>query len=487
MRSEPGKGTDVEVTLPLEKLVDPSSTDPLTVEMSHLPDNEFLMAKLRERAAGRSVCFREKKMSSRPSHKNLLWKCLQKYFTEWFGFVINEENPNIIVTDQRDIDLTANASRTLCILDDWEWEQNDAPGGNGLTFLYCPVGPYKLARAVMGLLDQDVFDSISTGLGATIQTSDAGTQTPIGSPEERSMLSGMIMTDYGFSTPATSYTSSKPSQTPGATSQDKYMDVTVENKTSSNLSLPSASKLTLTLPVRKPPRQPTPTLSMNLDQVAELQPQDLPQAIPLPESPTEKTLAIGSAHTRTPSKSLKPSLRVLAVDDNNLNLQLLHRFLLKRQQDVVVTATNGLEALESVQKANEPFDVVFMDISMPVMDGFEATRRIRSFERSQHLRGSATTATQTSASAGSTEAAGDSEASKSEQTETQPGTQTSDGIEQLEKSKNKQGKTFVVALTGLASQRDRSVAEECGFDDFLTKPISFKRIGELLDRLSWEK
>ena len=38
----------------------------------------------------------------------------------------------------------------------------------------------------------------------------------------------------------------------------------------------------------------------------------------------------------------------------------------------------------------------------------------------------------------------------------------------------------IVALTGLASRRDRDLAEECGFDDFLTKPISFKRIGELL-------
>ena len=45
-------------------------------------------------------------------------------------------------------------------------------------------------------------------------------------------------------------------------------------------------------------------------------------------------------------------------------------------------------------------------------------------------------------------------------------------------------RAFIVALTGLASRRDRDQAEQSGFDDFLTKPMSFKRIGELLDRLS---
>merc|ERR1712098_727126 len=46
---------------------------------------------------------------------------------------------------------------------------------------------------------------------------------------------------------------------------------------------------------------------------------------------------------------------------------------------------------------------------------------------------------------------------------------------------------YIVALTGLASRRDRDEADESGFDDFLTKPISFGKIGELLGRLSEEK
>jgi CheY-like chemotaxis protein len=48
-------------------------------------------------------------------------------------------------------------------------------------------------------------------------------------------------------------------------------------------------------------------------------------------------------------------------------------------------------------------------------------------------------------------------------------------------------RAYIVALTGLASRKDRDQAEESGFDDFLTKPISFAKIGELLKRVSVEK
>lgn len=72
------------------------------------------------------------------------------------------------------------------------------------------------------------------------------------------------------------------------------------------------------------------------------------------------------------------SLRVLLAEDNLVNQRLACRLLEKRGHAVAVAA-NGLEALQAVEK--ESFDLLFMDVQMPVMDGFEATAAIRKREK----------------------------------------------------------------------------------------------------------
>jgi CheY-like chemotaxis protein/two-component sensor histidine kinase len=69
-------------------------------------------------------------------------------------------------------------------------------------------------------------------------------------------------------------------------------------------------------------------------------------------------------------------LKVLVVEDNKIN-QMVTRKILEKDQVICDVADNGLIAVERTQ--NNLFDLILMDVNMPVMDGLEATRAIRKF------------------------------------------------------------------------------------------------------------
>ncbi len=108
--------------------------------------------------------------------------------------------------------------------------------------------------------------------------------------------------------------------------------------------------------------------------------------------------------------------RILLVEDNELNRDMLTRRLQRRGYEVAV-AINGLEALQRVRDRPE---LVLMDMSLPEMDGWEATRRIKADAATRAIP--------------------------------------------------------VIALTAHAMSGDREKALEAGCDDFDTKPVDLERL-----------
>ena len=115
--------------------------------------------------------------------------------------------------------------------------------------------------------------------------------------------------------------------------------------------------------------------------------------------------------------------RVLLAEDNIVNQRLAVKLLEKRGHTVVV-AQNGQEAVDAVER--EEFDIVLMDVQMPVMGGFEATTKIR------------------------------------------------------EKEKDKGGRVKIFALTANAMSGDRERCLEAGMDGYLAKPLKVDELYAVL-------
>ena len=117
--------------------------------------------------------------------------------------------------------------------------------------------------------------------------------------------------------------------------------------------------------------------------------------------------------------------RILVVEDQLINRELIVRFL-HRQECVIEVAENGQEAVDACRKKN--YRLVLMDLQMPVMDGYEATRQIRNLK----------------------------------------------GIQQ----------PSIVAVSAHASPEHLEMCRAVGMDGFVSKPIDFKKLKEVLREIS---
>ncbi len=91
---------------------------------------------------------------------------------------------------------------------------------------------------------------------------------------------------------------------------------------------------------------------------------------------------VGEEEVKTLKRIIDPvrPLRILVVDDNEAN-RFLVKSMLRRDRHQVAEAKDGLEALRLLTEERDPFDVVLMDVQMPVMDGLTVTKIIRACEQ----------------------------------------------------------------------------------------------------------
>ncbi len=74
--------------------------------------------------------------------------------------------------------------------------------------------------------------------------------------------------------------------------------------------------------------------------------------------------------------------RILLVEDNEMNRDMLSRRLTRKGFEVVI-AEDGQKGMDMTQSENP--DLVLMDMSLPVVDGWEATRRLKASEETKHI------------------------------------------------------------------------------------------------------
>lgn len=116
--------------------------------------------------------------------------------------------------------------------------------------------------------------------------------------------------------------------------------------------------------------------------------------------------------------------KILLVEDNEMNRDMLSRRL-QRKGYTVITAHDGEQGYAFA--CSEAPDLILMDISLPVMNGWEVTRRLKNNESTRHIP--------------------------------------------------------IIALTAHALVTDRDKAFEAGCDDYDTKPVEFNRLNDKMDNL----
>jgi len=165
--------------------------------------------------------------------------------------------------------------------------------------------------------------------------------------------------------------------------------------------------------------------------------------------------SLSSGPLTIPTLADQYPLHILLAEDNPINQQLA-LILLKKMGYSPDVANNGKEVLDLLRK--EPYDLIFMDVQMPEMDGLEATRAIRTRRR---------------AAGGTINPVGTAAINP-------VGTAVGNPI-------GTAAGPIIIAMTANTTPQDREECLTSGMDDYLSKPIDLSELTAMLRKWATEK
>jgi len=147
-----------------------------------------------------------------------------------------------------------------------------------------------------------------------------------------------------------------------------------------------------------------------------------------------------SDHSQVPEKTEEPPkadhMRVLVAEDDPVNSRIIQKRLQKLGHEVFLTV-NGEECASTYGDKSGFFDIILMDMQMPIVDGLTSAKMIRSYEKShpEHL---------------------------------------------LSTRATLNGRVPIIAVSASLIERERQMYIDAGFDGWILKPIAFQRLSEIM-------